>query len=150
MRQEYTYFILAPVLNKVKIGKAHKVSERLDHLQTGSPELLQLLRVVPFDEREMHELFKRFRVHREWFEYTGELKAFVEGRLTADQVREVGRALESEPTTCKGEVTEDQYWLDKQARLKQLLLPFDSDQRKSTYAANDVYNERAEARIRAI
>jgi len=76
-----TYFILARTLGRVKIGKALDPEKRLTELQTGAPEELELLLCLPnkppFEESQLHQRFKNYRVCGEWFEYRHDLKLFV-------------------------------------------------------------------------
>jgi hypothetical protein len=67
---ERVYFI-GPDHGPVKIGLTTNVSQRLDHLQTGSPYELKVLAVVPAGrslERAYHDSFDRHRLRGEWFE----------------------------------------------------------------------------------
>ena len=83
-----TYFVLAPKANMVKIGQAceeNPPSKRLKSLQTGCPEYLSVLLVLPFrppfEEKQLHERFYKYHPHGEWFEYAGELKQFIQDKL---------------------------------------------------------------------
>jgi Meiotically up-regulated gene 113 len=83
-----TYFILAPEAGKVKIGQCtetHPPTKRLKSLQTGSPEYLEVLLLLPhtspFEETQLHCRFSQYRTQGEWFEYRGELKSFVEKKI---------------------------------------------------------------------
>ncbi len=73
--------------DRVKIGKASKVINRLRELQTSAPFKLQLLAVVPGglkEEGELHHRFHHLRLHGEWFQMNHELIQFVaEARRTA-------------------------------------------------------------------
>ncbi len=87
-KQHVTYFILAPDANCLKIGQCTEVDppkKRLAALQTGSPEVLRLLLVLPhrppFEESTMHYRFSQYRTRGEWFEYRAELKSFVEAKM---------------------------------------------------------------------
>ena len=70
----HVYFIQAG--DFIKIGIAKDVSCRLDALQTGNHRKLKLLKTIEMPsyqialdvERTLHKLFKKDRVHREWFE----------------------------------------------------------------------------------
>jgi hypothetical protein len=68
----YVYFVQAGK-NHIKIGSAFNPIERIRTLQTGCPDFLNLLGVIPsyvFRRREtdLHELFSKWRVDGEWFE----------------------------------------------------------------------------------
>lgn len=65
----YTYVILAPSTERVKIGfSASHPAMRMHRLQCGSPEELQLLGFFMGNyEGYLHDKFKSCRLHREWF-----------------------------------------------------------------------------------
>lgn len=64
----WTYMIEAGEL--VKIGRAKDVGSRVKALQTGSAELLRVIRRIPFDcERQLHLRFAAQRAHGEWFRF---------------------------------------------------------------------------------
>lgn len=78
----YVYFVLSEENQRIKIGVASSVLARLRDMQTGSPCALTLLGFVECEsriqairrERELHKLFRRFRVQglklaREWFHF---------------------------------------------------------------------------------
>lgn len=70
----------------LKIGTAVNSRVRLKGLQTGNPEPMTLLGEIPgsqADEAGLHQCFHAFRVRGEWFRYSDELRAFVEGAVGA-------------------------------------------------------------------
>ena len=74
------YFVLAPSVGLVKIGRTKFIKDRFFSLQMQSPVPLELLKTVrggPLDERQMHERFSQHRVHGEWFHYVLEIQEFV-------------------------------------------------------------------------
>lgn len=76
----YVYFIQGEATGLIKIGKANDPGTRLKGLQTGSPDHLVLLGVIPCTktrETELHEDFKAFKVHGEWFKPSAELLSFI-------------------------------------------------------------------------
>lgn len=80
------YFIREKGTGCIKIGKTTDVRGRIKGLQTGSPQGLQLLAVVPgYTEVEdrMHRRFAAHRVSGEWFRPAAELLAFIDGVLAA-------------------------------------------------------------------
>jgi hypothetical protein len=80
--QVQTYFIHAPILGRVKIGKSKKVKARFADLSCASAEWLVLLGVLDGDiESKMHARFGKYRVKGEWFDLTGELLRFVQDEL---------------------------------------------------------------------
>ncbi len=74
------YFLRAG--NTIKIGYAeHDVAGRVKSLQTGNPEKLQLLSVLPGTrqtEADLHRRFARCRVNGEWFAANEELLTFID------------------------------------------------------------------------
>jgi hypothetical protein len=79
------YVIGAPEISpgRVKIGvTGGDPYARMKDLQTGSPVRLELLHQEPGGrevERALHQVFTRYRLHREWFEF-GELDPVAELR----------------------------------------------------------------------
>lgn len=75
------YFILAPEVNRIKIGYTTNLEKRLDYLQTHSPCTLKLLHYIEYAsimvERKLHKRFAELHHHGEWFEFRGSLKTFV-------------------------------------------------------------------------
>jgi Meiotically up-regulated gene 113 len=70
-RSSFVYFIQALPETPVKIGVAENVRCRLASLQTGNPELLRALAVLPGThelEWQLHNKFKADRRSGEWFE----------------------------------------------------------------------------------
>jgi hypothetical protein len=76
------YFILAPEINRIKIGITRQsVPERLASMQCDSPCDLQILASLEADgnkEVELHERFKKYNHHGEWFEVSEPILAFIE------------------------------------------------------------------------
>lgn len=67
---QLVYFIQAAESGRVKIGIAANPVRRLAELQTGSPEPLRILGVIPGGARLESQLHARFaddRLHGEWF-----------------------------------------------------------------------------------
>ena len=69
----------------VKIGKSYSPEKRIKELQTGNPYKLELLKTIKecseggeFEESDLHAKFKKYRVEGEWFEYSDEIKKFIE------------------------------------------------------------------------
>ena len=66
------YFIQSVMGGPVKIGKADDIQERLRQHQTGSPFILEVIKtyenVEPKFEKELHDKFKEYRIHGEWFD----------------------------------------------------------------------------------
>lgn len=75
------YFLLAPNLNRVKIGYATKLKQRIGNLQVGCPDKLKLVLALQgkcYWETALHAMFADLRVTGEWFKYEGALREFVE------------------------------------------------------------------------
>jgi hypothetical protein len=81
------YFIQSGKVGPIKIGRTEgNVGSRLANLQTGSPEPLTLLAVVPGGpavERSIHERFAKLRLRGEWFRREPDLSLFIEGIIAA-------------------------------------------------------------------
>lgn len=78
------YFVLCPVTNRVKIGTTtHDPDSRLETLKTGAStgdKYQMLITMVDFEdgaEKNIHRIFDKYRVYREWFRYEGDLKQFL-------------------------------------------------------------------------
>jgi hypothetical protein len=79
--RSFVYFILAKVLNRIKIGLSDNPKQRLRQLATGAPCSLELLKIIPGDlvlERRLHRQFAHIRHSGEWFEATDELRSWIE------------------------------------------------------------------------
>lgn len=81
-RPGYIYFIQAEETRRIKIGFAKEPFQRLKMLQTGSPDILRLMGVIPrFDggvtEGELHRKFSKYISHLEWFEGAREIEDFI-------------------------------------------------------------------------
>lgn len=83
MSVSYVYLIRAATLGHLKIGKADDVARRLATLQTGCPDLLEVISTVRFVrpslaesrraaqvvERDLHSRFEPFHLRGEWFRH---------------------------------------------------------------------------------
>jgi hypothetical protein len=76
------YFIADERLLFVKIGISRDPEARLHQLQAGSPLPLSLFCVVPGVgkqvEEAIHQRFAKHWIHREWFDFADEIRAFIE------------------------------------------------------------------------
>lgn len=73
-----TYFIVADGVNRVKIGKTQHLHKRLKQVQTVCPVRVHFGGTVNGDIEEMaHSVFKKHRVHGEWFEIDGDLHSLL-------------------------------------------------------------------------
>ena len=76
-------FIHAERSGLIKIGKANQVYKRLQTLQTGSPEKLRVLMMLPTNaEKTYHIQFADSRVHGEWFQPSDTLLNFIHESLS--------------------------------------------------------------------
>jgi hypothetical protein len=70
--------------SRVKIGVTKDVAARLSNLQTGNPNILEVVAVFPGeleDEQALHSIFAEDRVLREWFIYSDRIKEFVRTKV---------------------------------------------------------------------
>lgn len=67
----FVYLIKNPLNNSVKIGRTKDLQKRLSAIRNGLPqaELFAFKKVenTTYEEREMHKIFKKKRIEREWF-----------------------------------------------------------------------------------
>lgn len=75
------YFFFNEVEQLVKIGYTEqRLKDRVSQLRTAAPNCRPLGNPIPGGletERQLHERFTKYRVSREWFRYTGELKKYI-------------------------------------------------------------------------
>lgn len=79
-RPGFVYFFHAPTTNRIKIGYSLNPTGRLADILTSTPESvvdLGHIRAAYRDEKALHQRFGHIRVHREWFEATPELLAYI-------------------------------------------------------------------------
>lgn len=77
------YFVLAEGLELIKIGYTTAgFKARLAVIQTGSPVPIKPLVVwksrTMTDERNLHNRFRRWRQHGEWYDYAIEIRGYLE------------------------------------------------------------------------
>jgi hypothetical protein len=86
-KQRKIYFARAGDTNRIKIGCTIDVDKRLRVLQTGCPEVLRVLLILPRGdyqiETKLHKQFAKRRIQGEWFEYAPEIAYFIQKRLEA-------------------------------------------------------------------
>jgi hypothetical protein len=71
------YFLTARELGRVKIGYAKDPYQRINQLKTGCPAKCTIEAVIEGDqafEAELHQMFRKFRTHGEWFELSPALE----------------------------------------------------------------------------
>lgn len=65
------YFVKGKVTKLIKIGKTQvDINQRVKELQTGSPDILEVIGITfePYtSENELHDKFAKYRKHGEWF-----------------------------------------------------------------------------------
>ncbi|MFD9099318.1 GIY-YIG nuclease family protein [Streptomyces collinus] len=73
--ERYVYLIGSPVIRQVKIGVSGVPTARATTLQTGSPVPLLVILAIPGGpvlERKLHDYFRAYRTHGEWFDFGDE------------------------------------------------------------------------------
>ena len=81
------YFIQGRRTKLIKIGFAQNAKERLSRLQTGSPDILELIAVRvgdKYEENELHYMFKAHKSHGEWFKPCEEIFTYINEHCTAN------------------------------------------------------------------
>lgn len=83
------YFILATETKRVKIGMAADPIERLNSLQTGCPEALELVAFIQSDtakrfEGDLHAKFRRHHVRGEWYAMDHEVSHYIHWHACRD------------------------------------------------------------------
>jgi hypothetical protein len=76
------YFIAAPDVAMIKIGKTVDLKKRMATLRTMSPAPLELACTIEYDaglEARIHQYLKKYRSHGEWFHATKEVVDFMRG-----------------------------------------------------------------------
>ncbi|MEM9110563.1 MAG: GIY-YIG nuclease family protein [Planctomycetota bacterium] len=74
--REYTYFMVAGSF--CKIGVSDNPEARLKTIQTGCPETVVLINKIKGNvERDMHEMFAKYRTNGEWFKIQGDLRSYL-------------------------------------------------------------------------
>jgi hypothetical protein len=76
-RSGFIYLIRSGETNRYKIGLSKNVPSRLNTLQTGNPEKLSVIQVIPVidahkQEQELHRYYQANRVSGEWYALTEE------------------------------------------------------------------------------
>jgi hypothetical protein len=79
--REWIYFIGNRTDGTVKIGISNNPEKRFKTLQTGNADDLTILALIPGNEqteRALHRRFDHLHVRGEWFQWRGDLAAFIE------------------------------------------------------------------------
>jgi len=103
-----TYIILDGVNNLVKIGESENPKERLKQFQTANPNKLELVGMTDEPEGVVHNRFRGDRARGEWFEYSDEIRRFVQEVTWKTEQERVARlrAKEAEAKKRKQELEE--------------------------------------------
>jgi hypothetical protein len=109
--QRSVYFIRAGNTNHIKIGStSYPVGRRVATMQTGCPELLRPLLVIPNGsyglEGCFHRRFAQYRVRGEWFQYEPRISAFIK-KIMEDRFEKEAEMY--------WETQEQRYWDETQA-----------------------------------
>ena len=84
------YFVQHGEGGAIKIGTARNVRARIDAIQTSAPVRLRLLAVIDGgvrEERELHDRFRKDRIHGEWFHPSPPLIEHIAGIEPGKSVR---------------------------------------------------------------
>ncbi len=87
----WVYFVRAKTVGLIKIGIATLPNRRLNALQVGSPDRLEIVGLIRAKnhadlERELHSRFSRLRVHGEWFSPGPALLKFIDKHAVPEAV----------------------------------------------------------------
>lgn len=78
----FIYFLLAEKYDAVKIGFTRKcVGARLKECATWCPydyDVLKIIKGTMAQERNFHKRFGQLRIRGEWFQYSEDLKTFID------------------------------------------------------------------------
>lgn len=80
---QIVYFARAGDTNRVKIGTTASIRKRIQSLQTGCPDQLDIIFTTPGDknsEKNFHRMFKKSRISGEWFRYKPQIYSFLKQR----------------------------------------------------------------------
>ncbi len=89
------YFVQGKITKLIKIGYADDVSARLVCMQTGSPDVLELLHVIEATgllharmiEEKLHAKFEADRGHGEWHKPSRNLLKFIKNARTSENYK---------------------------------------------------------------
>lgn len=74
------YFVAAPSVGMIKIGKTGNLPKRLATLKTFSPVPLELVMTIDYDEfleSRIHRYLAEYRSHGEWFSLCDPVRGFI-------------------------------------------------------------------------
>ncbi len=78
--KSYVYFFINSKNKYCKIGYSKNPVLRLKEVQVGCPVELMIAGIIEGDkhsEKDIHDVFGRYRTHGEWFQLRGDLKKFI-------------------------------------------------------------------------
>jgi hypothetical protein len=91
------YFLLAKHQGLIKIGFTRNLAQRLKGYEQGTPpgtvELLAHVKGTMKTERLLHDVFKKYRVEREWFQAEKPLLSMI-SKLSNGQAFEITDAFD--------------------------------------------------------
>lgn len=114
-KQRKIYFARAGETDRIKIGSAVDVEDRIKILQTGCPERLNVLLVLPCGSYEMesgfHRQFGSSRTQGEWFKYEPEVASFIRRRLEGRRILEEAEFeyVSAKRQELREKIAEDEY-----------------------------------------
>lgn len=83
--KSFVYFMLDSDSDQIKIGRSVDPEKRLEQFKTAEPDIMMLAyypETKAFNETTLHQRFKRYRMKREWFRATKEIRRIAEsGRI---------------------------------------------------------------------
>lgn len=80
-KKGFVYFVLDESSVAVKIGCTLRPEERFEELQKLNANELRFLLIISGTtkrEKRLHAKFSKYRIHSEWFEYSDEIKNYVQ------------------------------------------------------------------------
>ena len=75
------YFIKGEKTNLIKIGETLRncPCRRFKEIQTHSPDKLEIIGTARgYRDRQLHKLFSKYRKHGEWFDFSEEIRNFID------------------------------------------------------------------------
>jgi hypothetical protein len=88
----WLYFVQCQTTKRVKIGISSDPVDRMKQMQQGCPTQLVILHKIKTRsglEEILHAQFTKHRLHGEWFEFTDEIREYVEKRKAEEREKPV-------------------------------------------------------------
>jgi len=102
------YFVQGESTKLIKIGKTNSsIEERVSSLQTGSPDILNVIGITfePYNsESNLHAKFNLFRKHGEWFSPEDKITLFVQNNC----FKKIQIAYRAYPLVLSGAISYDE------------------------------------------